>query len=63
MERGLHAKRLKEVEEALRRLGLKPRTREVARWREERTPREALGPSRSGSTPSPKASPSPSTPG
>jgi len=42
VERGLHAKRLKEVEEALRRLGLKPRTREVARWREERTPREAL---------------------
>ena len=42
VERGLHAKRLKEVEEALRCLGLKPRTREVARWREERTPREAL---------------------
>ncbi|SDE90050.1 Methyltransferase domain-containing protein [Thermus arciformis] len=42
VERGLHGRRLQEVEEALRRLGLRPRTREVVAWREERTPREAL---------------------
>uniref|UniRef100_A0A7C2C4C4 Class I SAM-dependent methyltransferase n=1 Tax=Thermus islandicus TaxID=540988 RepID=A0A7C2C4C4_9DEIN len=40
--RGVHGRRLAEVEEALRRLGLRPRTREVVAWREERTPREAL---------------------
>jgi SAM-dependent methyltransferase len=42
VERGLHGRRMAEVEEALRRLGLRPRTREVVAWREERTPREAL---------------------
>ncbi|WP_117238571.1 class I SAM-dependent methyltransferase [Thermus sediminis] len=42
VERGLHRRRLSEVGEALRRLGLRPRTREVVAWREERTPREAL---------------------
>ncbi|MGC8876705.1 methyltransferase domain-containing protein [Thermus sp.] len=42
VERGTHSRRLKEVEEALRRLGLRPKTREVVAWREERTPREAL---------------------
>lgn len=40
--RGVHRRRLAEVEEALRRLGLRPKTREVVAWREERTPREAL---------------------
>ena len=42
VERGLHGRRLSEVEEALRRLGLRPKTREVVAWREERTLREAL---------------------
>ncbi|WP_448569034.1 class I SAM-dependent methyltransferase [Thermus sp.] len=42
VERGVHGKRLAQVEEALRRLGLRPKTREVVAWREERTPREAL---------------------
>lgn len=40
--RGRHGKRLAEVEEALKRLGLKPKAREVVRWREERTFRQAL---------------------
>lgn len=42
VERGLHRRRLAEVEEALRRLGLKPKVRQVVAWREERTLREAL---------------------
>lgn len=42
VERGLHQRRLQEVEGALKRLGLKPKTRQVAFWREERTPRESL---------------------
>ncbi|WP_018111068.1 class I SAM-dependent methyltransferase [Thermus igniterrae] len=42
VERGLHQRRLAEVEEALKRLGLKPKVRQVVAWREMRTPREAL---------------------
>ncbi|TBH20814.1 class I SAM-dependent methyltransferase [Thermus thermamylovorans] len=42
VERGRHQKRLAEVAEALRRLGLRPRTRLVVAWREERSLREAL---------------------
>ncbi|MFN3178638.1 MAG: class I SAM-dependent methyltransferase [Thermus sp.] len=42
VERGLHKRRLQEVEEALRRLGLKPKAREVVRWQEARTLRQAL---------------------
>jgi len=42
VERGRHRRRLAEVEEALKRLGLKPKTRQVVAWREERTLREAL---------------------
>jgi ubiquinone/menaquinone biosynthesis C-methylase UbiE len=40
--RGLHRKRLEEVEEALKRLGLRPKTKQVVQWREERTLRQAL---------------------
>ncbi len=42
VERGLHKRRLQEVEGALRRLGLKPKAREVVRWQEARTLRQAL---------------------
>ena len=42
VERGLHQRRLAEVEEALKRLGLRPKARQVVVWREERTVREAL---------------------
>ncbi|GAB5603653.1 class I SAM-dependent methyltransferase [Thermus sp. FJN-A] len=42
VERGLHQRRLAEVEEALRRLGLRPKARQVVAWREERSVREAL---------------------
>ncbi|AEV17074.1 MAG: class I SAM-dependent methyltransferase [Thermus sp.] len=42
VERGLHRRRLAEVEEALRRLGLRPKARQVVAWREERSLREAL---------------------
>ncbi|MFN4232635.1 class I SAM-dependent methyltransferase [Thermus sp.] len=40
--RGLHRRRLEEVGEALKRLGLKPKAREVVRWQEVRTFRQAL---------------------
>ncbi|GGM99025.1 methyltransferase [Thermus composti] len=42
VERGLHQRRLQEVEEALKRLGLKPKTRQVVAWKEERSLRDAL---------------------
>ncbi len=42
VERGLHVRRLGEVEETLKRLGLKPKTRVVAAWSERTTVREAL---------------------
>ncbi|KOX91255.1 hypothetical protein BVI061214_00030 [Thermus aquaticus] len=43
VERGLHGRRMAEVEEALRRLGLRPRTRGVGAGGEEPTPGGALG--------------------
>lgn len=42
VERGLHGRRLQEVGEALRALGLAPEVREVVAWREERPLRELL---------------------
>jgi len=40
--RGRHRARLAEVERALRKLGLEPRTQVVAEWTEERTPRQSI---------------------
>ncbi|MDM7324493.1 MAG: class I SAM-dependent methyltransferase, partial [Thermus sp.] len=42
VERGLHTKRREEVEAALKRLGLKSKTRVVVQWREERTLSQVL---------------------
>ncbi|AEB12754.1 class I SAM-dependent methyltransferase [Marinithermus hydrothermalis] len=40
--RGRHTRRLAEVERALRQLGLEPKTKTIAEWTEERTPRQSL---------------------
>ncbi|MGQ9510967.1 MAG: SAM-dependent methyltransferase, partial [Thermaceae bacterium] len=42
VKRGRHQARLREVEEALRKLGLSPKVRVVAKWREERSLRQSL---------------------
>ncbi|MGQ9692189.1 MAG: class I SAM-dependent methyltransferase [Thermaceae bacterium] len=42
VKRGRHQARLREVEEALKRLGLSPKVRVVAKWREERSLRQSL---------------------